>query len=101
MVSSSNNTFARSFAVDRIAVQETARRQFVLSAVLVVGALTFAAMGGFRATISPSYKSLEAAQKVGDMASPIRAQVRYVDRNGSEHRVSVASSDDRGARASE
>lgn len=94
MSSSYKTTFRRGFAVDRIEVQETARRQFFLSGLLVVAVLCFAAIANLRATVSPSYKGVEATVRVGYLPSPIKAHVRYVDRLNSEHRLAIASSDD-------
>jgi len=77
--------------VDRNEVQEAARRQFVISAVIVAVALSIAAVGSVRAIVSPTHQG-ETSGRVEYATDPIKAQVRYVDR--SSHRIAIASSDD-------
>jgi len=94
MASFSRYNLTKSFAVDRSEVQETARRQFFISAVIVAAVLCFATISSLRATVSPSYKGVEATGRVGYLTTPIKVHVRYVDRSTSEHRLALASIDD-------
>ena len=92
MVSFSRYDLARGFSVDRNEVQEAARRQFVISAVIVAAALSIAAVGSLRAIVSPAHQGAGTNGRIEYAANPIKAQVRYVDR--SSHRIAIASSDD-------
>jgi hypothetical protein len=92
MASFSRYDLAKGFSVDRNEVQETARRQFVISAVIVAVALSIATVGSVRAIVSPTHQGAERNGRVEYAADPIKAHVRYVDR--SSHRIAVASSDD-------
>ena len=92
MTSFSKFDLARGFSVDRNEVQETARRQFVISAVIVAAALSIAAVGSLRAIVSPTHRGAESNGRIEYAAEPIKAHVRYVDR--SSHRIAIASSDD-------
>jgi len=88
MASFSRYDLAKGFSVDRNEVQETARRQFAISAVIVVAALSIAAVGSLRAIASPPHQGATSA-RVEYAADPIKARVRYVDR--SSHRIAIAS----------
>ena len=91
MTSFSRYDIAKGFSVDRNEVQETARRQFVISAVIVAAGLSIAAVGSLRAIVSP-HRGAETNGRIEYAAEPIKAHVRYVDR--SSHRIAIASSDD-------
>jgi hypothetical protein len=81
---------AKGFTVDRNEVQETARRQFVISAVIVAAALSIATAGSLRAIVSPTHQAAERNARVEYAAAPIKAHVRYVDRSSSDHRIAIA-----------
>ena len=83
--------FASGFSLDRIEVQETARRQFFISAVVVAAVLGFATVASVRETLSPAYKPAQATGRDGYLPSPTKTHVRYVDRFGPPHRIAVAS----------
>jgi hypothetical protein len=91
MASFSRYDLAKGFSVDRNEVQETARRQFAISAVIVVAALSIAAVGSLRTIVSPPHQD-ETSARVDYAADPIKAHVRYVDRSG--HRIAIASRED-------
>jgi len=93
MASFSRYDLAKGFSVDRIEVQETARRQFFISAMLVCTVLCLTAISGLRAMVSPTYNGVEAGVQVGYLQAPIQTHVRYVDRSNSDHRIAIASSD--------
>ena len=90
MASFFRHDLTRGFSIDRIEVQEAARRQFFISAVIVGVILCFATLAALRENMRPAYKPAEVT--VGDdlQPSPIKTHVRYVD-IGSAHRVAVAS----------
>ena len=89
MASFFRRDFTGGFSFDRIEVQETARRQFFVSAVMVAVILCFATLAALRENIRPAYKPAEVTGR--DDSSPIKTHVRYVDRFGYPHRVAVAS----------
>ena len=91
MASFFGRDFTSGFSLDRMEVQETARRQFFVSAVMVAVILCFATLAALRETTSPAYKPAEAAGRDSYLPSPIKTHVRYVDRFGYPHRVAVAS----------
>ena len=92
MTSFSRFDLAKGFSVDRNQAQETARRQFYISAVIVTVGLSIAAVRSVRAIVSPTHQGAEKNGRVEYAAEPIKARVRYVDR--SSHRIAIASSDD-------
>jgi hypothetical protein len=94
MASFSRYDLAKGYSVDTVEVREIERRQFFISALLVVTVLCFSAIGVLRATVSSTYKGAEAGIRVGHVQSPIQTRVRYVDRSNSDHRLAVASTDD-------
>jgi hypothetical protein len=89
MVSFSRHDLAKGFSVDRNDVQETAHRQFVISAVIVAAALSIVTVGSLRAIVSPAHQGAERNGRVEYAAAPVKTHVRYVDR--SSHRISIAS----------
>ena len=89
MASFFRRDFTSGFSFDRIEVQETARRQFFISAVMVAVILSFATLAALRENMRPAYKPAEVTGR--DDSSPIKTHVRYVDRFGYPHRVAVAS----------
>jgi len=89
MTSFSKFDFVKGFSVDRNVVQETARRQFVISAVIVAAALSIATVGSLRAIVSPIRQGAETSARAEYAADPIKAHVRYVDK--SSHRIAIAS----------
>jgi len=94
MASFTKYDLSRGFSVNRNEVQETARRQFVFSAVIVAAALSMVAVGSLRASVSPQNQSAATSERMMYPKEPIKAHVRYVDRSNSDHRISIASSDD-------
>jgi len=92
MTSFSKHDLSKGFSVDRNQVRENARRQFVISAVIVAAALSIAAVGSLRAMVRPTHQGAETNGRIEYAAEPIKARVRYVDR--SSHRIAIASSDD-------
>jgi len=87
--------FARGFSVDPDGVRETARRQFTISAVIVIAALLIVAFAGARSAINRAPAAARAAdarvaETAQDSATPIRAHAREVERSGSAHEVAVA-----------
>ena len=92
MTSFSRFDLGKGFSVDRNQAQETARRQFFISAVIVTVGLSIAAVGSLRAIVSPAHQGAGTNGRIEYAANPIKAQVRYVDR--SSHRIAIASSDD-------
>jgi hypothetical protein len=92
MASFSKYDLAKGFAVDRAEAQETARRQLFISAGIVAAFLCFAAASGMHAMVGPGYKGVETIGRESPIPGPIKAQVRYVDRNAA-HRIAVASSE--------
>ena len=89
MASFFRRDFTSGFSFDRIEVQETARRQFFVSAVMVAVILCFATLAALRENMRPAYRPAEVTGR--DDSSPIKTHVRYVDRFGYPHRVAVAS----------
>jgi hypothetical protein len=89
MASFFRRDFTSGFSLDRIEVQETARRQFFISAVMVAVILCFATLAALRENMRPAYRPAEVTGR--DDAPPIKTHVRYVDRFGYPHRVAVAS----------
>jgi hypothetical protein len=89
MASFFRRDFTSGFSLDRIEVQETARRQFFISAVMVAVILCFATLAALRENMRSAYKPAEVTGR--DDSSPIKTHVRYVDRFGYPHRVAVAS----------
>ena len=89
MASFFRRDFTSGFSFDRIEAQETARRQFFISAVMVAVILCFATLAALRENMRPAYKPAEVSGR--DDSSPIKTHVRYVDRFGYPHRVAVAS----------
>jgi hypothetical protein len=89
MASFFRRDFTSGFSLDRIEVQETARRQFFISAVMVAVILCFATLAALRENMGPAYRPAEVTGR--DDSSPIKTPVRYVDRFGYPHRVAVAS----------
>jgi hypothetical protein len=83
MASFFRHGLTRGFSIDRIEVQEAARRQFFISAVIVAVILCFATLA--------AYKPAEVTGGDDSQPSPIKTHVRYVDRFSSTHRVAVAS----------
>jgi hypothetical protein len=91
MASFFRRDFTSGFSLDRIEVQETARRQFFISAVMVAVILCFATLAALRENMRPAYKPAEVTGRDDSSPSPIKTHVRYVDRFGYPHRVAVAS----------
>ena len=91
MASFFRRDFTSGFSFDRIEVQETARRQFFVSAVMVAVILCFATLAALRENMRPAYKPAEVTGRDDSLPSPIKTHVRYVDRFGYPHRVAVAS----------
>jgi len=91
MASFSRYDLAQGFSVDRNQVQETARRQFVFSAVIVAAILSIAEVGTLRAA---PYKVAETSAHFAYPSYPIKTHVQYVDRSSSDHRVAIASNDE-------
>jgi hypothetical protein len=90
MASFSGYDFAKGFSVDRKEVQETARRQFIFSAVIVAAVLSVAAVGTLRASVSAPYKAAETSGRIAYPSYPIKTHVQYVDRSP-DHRIAIAS----------
>ena len=59
MASFFRRDFTSGFSLDRIEVQETARRQFFISAVMVAVILCFATLAALRENMRPAYKPAE------------------------------------------
>lgn len=94
-MASFSGPLARSLAIDRNEAQETARRQFTISAVILFALLFTAIVAISRQAEGRAPTRLGAADPKGDIASlPIAASVRYVDRSKSDHKVAVASNGD-------
>jgi hypothetical protein len=91
MASFFRHDLARGFSVDPIEVQETARRQFFISAVIVAVILCFATLAAVRENMRPAYRPAGVTGWDDSLPSPIKTHVRYVDRFGSTRRVAVAS----------
>jgi hypothetical protein len=91
MASFFRRDFTSGFSLDRIEVQETARRQFFISAVMVAVILCFATLAALRENMRPAYKPAEVTGRDDSPPGPIKTHVRYVDRFGYPHRVAVAS----------
>ena len=92
MASFFRRDFTSGFSLDRIEVQETARRQFFISAVMVAVILCFATLAALRENMRPASKPAEVSGRDDSSQSPIKTHVvRYVDRFGYPHRVAVAS----------
>ncbi len=91
MASFFRHDFTSGFSLDRIEVQETARRQFFISVVMVAVILCFATLTALRENMRPAYKPAEVTGRDDFPPSPIKTHVRYVDRLGSPHQVAVAS----------
>jgi hypothetical protein len=85
---------AKGFFVDRNEVQETARRQFFISAVIVAAVLTVATVGSLRTSLSPQYKNAQTNGRIGYLEAPIKTHVRYVDRWNSDHRLAIATNEE-------
>jgi hypothetical protein len=94
MVSFSKYDLARGFSVDRNEVQETARRQFFISAVIVAVVLSVATVGSLRAIVSPTHQGANTSRRIEYAADPIKTHVRYVDSSSSGHRIAIASNGD-------
>jgi hypothetical protein len=90
MTSISRYDLTKGFSVDRNEVQETARRQFVISTVIVAVALSVATVGSLRTIVSATHQGAERSGRVEYAADPIKAHVRYVDRSSSDHRIAIA-----------
>jgi hypothetical protein len=93
MASFSRYDLAKGFSVDRNEVQETARRQFFISGVIMAAALSLVTVGSLRAGVNPPYKGAETG-RMGYVADSIKTHVRYVDRSSSDHRIAIASNAD-------
>jgi hypothetical protein len=85
--------FTSAFSLDRIEVQETARRQFFISAVVVAAILGLATVASVRETMTPAYKPAQATGRDSYLPSSIKTHVRYVDRSVSAHRIAIASTE--------
>ena len=95
MASFSGRTLAKSFAIDRNEAQETARRQFTISAVILFALLFAAIVAISRQAEGRAPIRLGAAAPKGDFASqPIKTSVRYAERSKSTHKIAVASNAD-------
>ena len=73
MASFFRRDFTSGFSFDRIEVQETARRQFFVSAVMVAVILCFATLAALRENMRPAYRPAEVTGR--DDSPPIKCAV--------------------------
>lgn len=96
MASFSRFDLATGFSVNRNEVQEAARRQLTVSAVIVAAVLSVAAVGSLQASVSVTHNVTHKAAETsagGYPSHPIQTHVQYVDRSP-DHRIAIASNDD-------
>jgi len=93
MASFSRMDFAHGFSVDPSAVRETAKRQWIFSAVILAVALMVVATIGFRAAMEPGAATVQQQAKshLANVQTPERVTVRYVYRSNPDHRLALVS----------